>query len=159
MMCLERRELEQFPEQFKPYQKQLSTRFGVVFYEDQTNMPKTLENTIIMLLHKRHAAINKMTTAAKPFWWPRMARYIQQKCEVCIPCYMACKNIEAQKPMTGYVYLPPVEKQTEKSDWFFIGPKKFKHLLISNDRFSRWRLACICATPTRERAKQIPERM
>ena len=90
LVCLERRTSEQVPDEYKPYQKQLSTRFVVVFYEDP---PKT---TIIMLLHKGHAAINKMTAAAKPFWWPRITRDIQQKCDECIPCKMAGKNIRPQ---------------------------------------------------------------
>ena len=67
LVCLERRTLEQIPDEYKRYQKQLSTRFGVVIYEDQIIIPKALRTTIIMLLHKGHAAINKMTAAVKPF--------------------------------------------------------------------------------------------
>ena len=68
LVCLERRTLEQIPDDYKPYHEKLSTRFGVVFYDDRIIIPKSLRTTIIMLLHKGHAAINKMTTAAKPFW-------------------------------------------------------------------------------------------
>ena len=100
LVCLERRTLEQLPEEYKAYQRQLSTRFGVVFYDDRIIIPKSLRTTIIMLLHKGHAAINKMTAAAKPFWWPRLVRDIQQKCDECIPCKMAGKNFEPQLPMT-----------------------------------------------------------
>ena len=57
LVCLERRRLEQIPEEYKAYQRQLSTRFGVVFYEDRIIIPKSLRTTIIMLLHKGHAAI------------------------------------------------------------------------------------------------------
>ena len=74
LVCLERSTLEQIPEEYKTYQRHLSTRFGVVFYDDRIIIPKSLRTTIIMLLHKGHAAINKMTAAAKPFWWPRMVR-------------------------------------------------------------------------------------
>ena len=78
LVSLERRTLEQILDDYKPYHKQLSTRFGVVFYDDRIITPKSLRTTIIMLLHKGHAAINKMTTAAKSFWWPRMSRDIQK---------------------------------------------------------------------------------
>ena len=64
LVCLERRTLEQVPDDYKPYHKQLSTRFGVVFYDDRIIIPKSLRTTIIMLLHKGRAAIKKMTTAA-----------------------------------------------------------------------------------------------
>ena len=80
LVCLERRTSEQLPDEYKPYQKQLSTSFGVVFYEERIEIPKrSLRTTIIMLLHKGHAAINTMTAAAKLFWWPQITRDIQQK--------------------------------------------------------------------------------
>ena len=156
LVCLERRTLEQIPDDYKPYHKQLSTRFGVVFYDDRIIIPKSLRTTIIMLLHKGHAAINKMTTAAKPFWWPRITREIQQKCDECIPCKMAGKNIKPQLPMTEINYLPPVEKTNQEIQLDFIGPIRFKHRRFykspSIDRYSRWPAACICEAPTGKRA-------
>ena len=116
LVCLERRTSEQTPDEYKPYQKQLSPRFGVLFYKDRIKFPKALRTTIIMLLHKGHAAI-KMPKAAKPFWSPRITRDIQQKCNECIPCKMAGKNIKPQLPMTEINYLPPVEKTNKKSTW------------------------------------------
>ena len=71
LICLERRSIIQIPEEYSHYRKQLSTRFGVVFFEDRIIIPESLRNTIIMQLHKGHPAINKMTPAAKPFWWPK----------------------------------------------------------------------------------------
>ena len=117
LVCFERRTLEQSPDQYKSYQKQLSTRFGVVFYDDRIVITKSLRTTLIMLLHKGHAAINKMTAAAKPFWWPRLVWDIQQKCDECIPCKMAGKNFKPQLLMTKINYLPPAGKPTKKSDW------------------------------------------
>ena len=161
LVCLERRTLEQIPDEYKTYYKQLSTRFGVVFYDDRIIIPKSLRTTIIMLLHKGHAAINKMTTAAKPFWWPRMTRDIQQKCDVCFPCKMAGKNIKPQIPMTEINYLPPVEKTNQEIQLDFIGPKRSKHrrfyILLSIDRYSRWPAACICESPTGKTAKNFLE--
>ena len=89
--------------------------------------PKSLRTTIFMLLDKGHAAINKMTTAAKPFWWPRMTRENQQKCDECIPCKMAGKNIKPQLPLTEINYLPLVEKRNQEIQLDFIGPIRFKH--------------------------------
>ena len=42
LLCLERKTLEQIPEEYKAYQRQLSTRFGVVFYDDRIIIPKSL---------------------------------------------------------------------------------------------------------------------
>ena len=161
LVCLGRRTLEQIPEEYKAYQRQLSTRFGVVFYDDRIIIPKSLRTTIIMLLHKGHAAINKMTAAAKPFWWPQLIRDIQQKCDECIPCKMAGKNIKPQLPMTEINYLPPAEKTNQEIQLDFIGPIRFKHrrfyILLSIDRYSRWPAACICETATGKTAKNFLE--
>ena len=159
LVCLERRTMEQIPEENKSYQKQLSTRFCVVFYDNQIIIPKSLRTTIIMVLHKGHAAINKMTAAAKPFWWPRLVRDIQQKGDECIPCKMAGKNIKPQLPMTEINYLPPAEKTNQEIQLDFIGPIRFKHrrfyILISIDRYSRWPAACICEAPSGKTAKNF----
>ena len=161
LLCLERRTLEQITDEYKPYHKHLSTRFGVVFYDDRIIIPKSLRTTIIMLLHKGHEAINKMTTAAKPFWWSRMTREVQQKCDECIPCKMAGKNIEPQLPITEIICLPTVEKTNQEYQLDFIGPIRFKHqrfyILLSIDRYSRWPAACICEAPTGKTAKNFLE--
>ena len=157
LVCLERRTLEQIPDEYKPYQKQLSTIFGVVFYDNRIIIPKALRTTIILLIHKGHAVINKMTAAAKPFWWPRITRDILQKCDECIPCEMACKNFKRQLPIAETNYSPTVEKINQEIQLDFIGPISFRHrrfyLLLSIDRYSRWPTACICEAATGRTAK------
>ena len=86
----------------------MSTRFGVVFYNDKIVIP--LLKTVILLLHKGRPAINKMTHAAKLFWWPKLNKDTQMKCNECIPCKMSGKSIKPQIPMTEINYLPPIEK-------------------------------------------------
>ena len=44
LVWLERRTLEQDQEEYKPYQKQLSTSFGVLFYDHRVIIPKALDN-------------------------------------------------------------------------------------------------------------------
>ena len=51
LVCLERRTLEQIPDDYKPYYKQLSTRFGVVFYDDRIIIPKSLRTTLINVMN------------------------------------------------------------------------------------------------------------
>ena len=67
VVCLERQQHEQIPDEYLPHKKKLSTRFCLVFFEDKIIVPKNLRTTIISLLHKGHPAINKMTTAARHF--------------------------------------------------------------------------------------------
>ena len=141
LVCIEQKTMEQIPEEYKGYTKHLSTRFGVVFYDDKIIIPQTLRRTIITLLHKGHAAINKMSAAAKPFWWPKLKKEIQNKCDECIPCKMNGKSIKPQIPMSEKNYLPPTDKPNEEIQLDFIGPFRFKQriffILISIDRYRR----------------------
>ena len=91
LVCLERRSYEQIPDEYKEHHKNMSTRFGVVFYNDKIVIPKPLRKTFNLLLHKGHPAINKMTHAAKPFWLPKLNKDIQTKCNECIHCKMSAQ--------------------------------------------------------------------
>ena len=150
--------MERMLEESQSYQTQRSTRSSLVFYDDRIVLPRTLGRTIIMLLHKGHAVVNKMTTAVKLFLWPRMARDMQQKCEECTPCKMAVKNNKAQIPMAEINSLPPVVKTNQEIKLDSIGSIGFKHrgfyILISIDRYSRRPTASICETPTGKTAKK-----
>ena len=106
LVCLERQQHEQIPDEYLPHKKKLSTRFGLVFIEDKIFVHKNLRTTIVSLLHKGHPAINKMTAAARHFWWPKMTEAIQKKCESCIPCKMSGKNIKPNIPNTEKTTFP-----------------------------------------------------
>ena len=100
LVRLERQQHELIPEEYQMHKRKLSSRFGLVFIEDKIIVPKNLRATIISLLHKGHPAINKMSLAARHFWWPRMTEAIQKKCETCLPCKMSGKNIKPNIPST-----------------------------------------------------------
>ena len=161
LVCIERKTMEQIPEEYRGYTKHLSTRFGVVFHDDTIIIPQTLRRTIITLLHKGHPAINKMSAAAKPFWWPKLTKETQNKCDECIPCKMTNKSIKPQISMSEIKYLPPTDKPNEGIQLDFIGPIRFKQrrffILISIDRYSRWPAACICEAPNGKTAKTFLE--
>ena len=98
-----------------------------------------------------------MSAVAKPFWWPRITRDIQQRCGECISCKMAGKDIKPLLPMTDINYLPPIEKLDQEIQLDLIGPIGFKHrrlyILLSIDQYSRLPVACICEAPTRKTGK------
>ena len=120
LVCLEIRSYEQIPEEYKEHYKNISTRFGFVFHNDKIVIPKPLKTTVILLSHKGHPAIRKMTYAARPFWWPKLNKGIQRKCNECIPCKMSGKSMKPQIPMTEINCLPLVEKANEKIQLDFI---------------------------------------
>ena len=67
LVCLERQQQDNIPEENQQCRRKLSTRYGLVFYEDRIIVPKNLRTTVISLLHKGHPAINKMSMAARHF--------------------------------------------------------------------------------------------
>ena len=161
LVCLELKTTTQIPDEYKQCTKNLSTRFGVMFYDDKIIVPKSLRTTVITSLRKGHPSINKTSHAAKPFWWARMHKEIQQKCDECISCNRTGKNIKSQLTMTEVNYLPPTKKPNQGIQLDFIGPRRPKQrrffMLVSTDRYSRWPAACICETPTDKTAKSFLE--
>ena len=46
----------------------MSTRFGVVFYDEKTIVPKNLRSTVIMLVHRGGHPSNKKTNILQSFY-------------------------------------------------------------------------------------------
>ena len=156
LVSLERQQHELIPEEYQMHKRKLSSRFGLVFIEDKIIVPKNLRATIISLLHKGHPAINKMSLAARHFWWPRMTEAIQKKCETCLPCKMSGKNIKPNIPSTEINSLPPLDNPNEEIQLDFIGPmtennRRF-YILLSMDRYSKWPAASFCTSTDGETA-------
>ena len=158
LVCLERQQYDNIPNEYK---KKLSTRYGLVFFEDEILVPINLRTTVISLLHKGHPAINKMTLSAKHFWWPKLTEAIQRKCDSCIPCKLSGKNIKPNKPKTEQNSLPPLSAPNEEIQLDFIGPitdqnRRF-YILLSMDRYSKWPAASLCKSTDGETATKFLE--
>ena len=148
LVCLERKQYDSIPEEYNQYKRNLSTRYGLVFFEEKIIVPANLRTTVISLLHKGHPAINKMTIAAKHFWWPKLTEAIQRKCDSCIPCKLSGKNLKPNLPKTEQNHLPPLNSPNEEIQLDFIGPiaeenRRF-YILLSIDRYSKWPAASLC---------------
>ena len=161
-VCLERQQHELIPEEYQTHRKKLSIRFGLVFIENKIFVPKNLRATVISLLHKGHPAINKMTLAARYFWWPRMTEAIQKKCESCLPCKMFGENIKPNFRNTVKISLPPLNNPNEEIQLDFIGPiterNRRLYILLSMDRYSKWPAASFCASTDGETAVNFLEK-
>ena len=78
---------------YRPHRSHLSTRFGLLFYNDKIVVPENMRTTVIATLHHGHTSAGKMEQLAGAFWWPGMNREIQEKAESCPSCRAAGKNI------------------------------------------------------------------
>ena len=119
-VCLERQH-DLIPDEYQSNQK-LSSRFGLVFIEDKFIVPKNFRTTFISLLHKSHSAINKMTIAARHFWWPRKTEAIRKKCESCIPCKMSGEDIKHNITNTETNNIPRLDSPNEEIHIIFYYP-------------------------------------
>ena len=161
LVCLERQQYDNIPDEYNLYKKKLSTRYRLVFFEDKIIVPINLRTTVISLLHKGHPAINKMTLSAKHFWWPKLTEAIQRKCDSCIPCKLSGKNLKPNIPKTEQNSLPPLSAPNEEIQLDFIGPitdqnRRF-YILLSMDRYSKWPAASLCKTTDGETATKFLE--
>ena len=159
-VCLERQQHYQIPDEYLP-QNKLSSRSGLVCIEDKIKVPKILRTMTFSLLHKGHPAINKMTAAARHFWWPKMTEAIQKNCESCIPCKMSGKNSKPDISSTEKNNLPRLDNPNEEIQLDFIGPitvdnRRF-HILLSMDRFRKWPAASTCTSIDGETAIKFLE--
>ena len=161
LVCLERQQYDNIPDEYNLYKKKLSTCYGLVFFEDKIIVPINLRTTVISLLHKGHPAISKMTLSAKHLWWPKLTEAIQRKCDSCIPCKLSGKNLKPNIPKTEQNSLPPLSAPNEEIQLDFIGPimdqnRRF-YILLSMDRYSKWPAASLCKTTDGETATKFLE--
>ena len=161
LVCLERQQHDNIPEEYSIYKKKLSSKYGLVFYEDKFIVPKNLRTRIISLLHKGQTAINKMSMTGRHFWWPRITEAIQKQCSNCVPCEMAGKSIKPNIQSTEKNQLPPLNKPNEEIQLDFIGPITEKnrrlYFLLSMDRFSKWPAASFCKSAESQTAVEFLE--
>ena len=136
LVCLERVNLEQIPDEYKDHKKNISSRFGVLFNDNKIGLQKPL------MCKQSSCYYIKGTQRSKRY------KDIQAKCNECIPCKRSGKSIKPQLPMTEINYLPPVEKPNQEIRLFFTEPRRFEllsfYILVSIDRYSRMPTACIC---------------
>ena len=98
--AIEKQQLESIFYPYSPHRLHLSTRFGLLFYNDKIVFPENMRSTIIAMLHQGHTSTAKMDHLAEDFWWPGMHREIQEKAETCPSCRAAGKKNITQIPST-----------------------------------------------------------
>ena len=161
LVPLESQQQDNVPEEYLPSRKKLSTRYGLVFYEGRIIVPKNLITAVISLLHKSHPAINKMSMAARHFWWPEITEAIQKNCDGCIPCKRSGTNVKPNLHNTEKNQLPALCKPNEEIQLVFTGSvtEKNQRFYISfpMDRYSKGPAANFCKTTDGETAVEYME--
>ena len=150
LVCLERQHLENIPEEYLPSKRKLSTRYGLVFYEDRIIVPKNLRRTVISLHHKGHPAINKMSMAQGTSSGREIQRlYKRNATDVSrAKCLVKTSNLTTHNTETNQ--LPALCKPNEEIQLDFIGTITEKnqrfYVSLSMDWYSKWPAASLCKT-------------
>ena len=90
--AIEKQQLQSIFYPHRPHRLHLSTRFGLLFYNDKIVIPENMRTTIIVKLHQGHTSAAKMDQLAEAFWWPGMHREVQEEVETCPSCRAAGKK-------------------------------------------------------------------
>ena len=147
--AIEKQQLDSIFCPYRPHRLHLSTRFGLVFYNDKIIIPENLRTTVIAMLHHGHTSAAKMEQLSEAFWWPGIHREIHEKAESRPGCRATGKNVIKQTPSTEKNNLEILTEPNQEIQLDFAGPFKSKtrvgvYILVVVDRFSKWPTAQIC---------------
>ena len=81
---------------YRPHRSHLTTRFGLLFYNDRIVIPEVMRTSVVAMLHHGHGATDIMEKASEAFWRPGMYLELQEKSESCPSCRAAGKNLKTQ---------------------------------------------------------------
>ena len=146
-----REEKDTAPEGYRPVFDKLSSRWGLVFVDDQIAVPTDLRRK-----HFGHSGTTKMLSDAKIFWRPEMRKDIEQKVKDCTACLARGKNLKYQIPKNQYGKLEKLFEPGQELQIEFTGKLHNKNLngelqiLIAIDWFSKWPTAKICKTSNKK---------
>ena len=151
--AIEKQQLDSIFNPYRPHRLHLSTRFGLLVYNDKIIIPENIRTTVIAMLHHGHTSAVKLEQLSEAFRWPGMHREIHEKAESCPSCRAAGKNVITQIPSTEKNNLEILTEPDQEIQLDFAGPIKSKtrgdvYILVAVDRFSKWPTAQICKTRT-----------
>ena len=140
--AIEKDQLENIFYPYHPHRDHLTTRFGLLFYNDKIVVPEAMRTTIIAMLHHGHPSTAKMDQSAEAFWWPGLHREIREKSENCPSLRASGENLKTQLPSTEKNNLDILSQPNQEIQLDFAGPIKSKtrgnvYILVSVDRFSK----------------------
>ena len=91
--ALEKNQPEDIFYPYRPHRSHLTTRFGLLFYNDKIVIPENMRTTIIAMLHQGHPSATKMDQSAAAFWWPGSYQEIREKAENSPSCRASGNNL------------------------------------------------------------------
>ena len=107
---MRREDRETAPDGYKLVFEKLSSRWDLLFVDDQIVVPIDSRRRLLDILHFGHSGLMKMETEDKTFWWPEKKNDIETKLKDCTACLASGKNLKYQLPKKHYGKL---EKLTE----------------------------------------------
>ena len=66
ILALESNQIESIFYPYRPHRSYLSTRFGLLFYNDKVIIPEAMRTTVLAMLHQGQAAANKKVPQRMP---------------------------------------------------------------------------------------------
>ena len=133
--AIERQNIEEIFYPYRTYRYHLTTRLGLLIYNDKIVIPEAMRTTYIAMLHQGHPSADMMDQSSTAFWWPGLHREIREK--------------TTQLPSTEKNNPEILSEPNQEIQLDLAGPMKSKtpgdvYILVADDRFSKWPTAQIC---------------
>ena len=98
--AIKRSQIEEVFYPYRPHKYHLTTRIGLLIYNDKIAISVAMRTTIIAMLHQGHPSATMMDQSSAAFWCPGLYREIIEKAENCPSCRASGKNLTTQLPST-----------------------------------------------------------
>jgi hypothetical protein len=129
--------LKRVPPEIRPYflrRFDLTSEDGCLMWEHKVVIPKVLQKTCLIELHRNHLGVCKMKSLARNhFWWPQMNEQIEKLTANCKTC---CENRKMPPAITLHKWKYP-SKPGERihADFGHFNQQTF---LVITDQYSKW---------------------
>ena len=120
--AFERNQIEEIFYPYRPHRHHLTTRFGLLFYNDKIIIPEAMRSTVTAMLHQGHSSASKMDQSAAAFWRTGLYREIREKAENCPSCRASGKNSTTQLSSTAKNNLEILSEPNQEIQLDFAGP-------------------------------------
>ena len=121
--ALEKNQPEDIFYPYCPHISHLTTRFGLLFYNDKIIIPENMRTTIIAMLHQGHPSATKTDQLAAAFCWSDIYQEFREKAENFPSCRASGKNLVTQVPSTEKTKLEILSEPNQEIQLGFAGPK------------------------------------
>ena len=143
--ALEANQIESISYPYRPHRSHLSTRFGLLCYNDKVITPGAMRTTVVTMLHHGHA---KWTRKRRPSGGQECSAKYKRNPKVAPAAELQVRTLKRKYQVRKKNRLELLTEPNQELQLDFAGPIKTRtrgdvYILVAVDRFSEWPTAQI----------------